>query len=186
MLTQKRLKELLHYDPETGVFTWLYGCYRGKVAGGLDQEGYRTIRISKKEYRAHRLAFLYVEGYLPEYQVDHKNGNRDDNRWSNLRHVTQACNNQNRVVQVNNRSGFPGVHYQELGKGWVARLKVGYVRYYHGFYRSPLEAALARLTAEVQCPMWTCNHRSEIVRAIKKVWPEFDHWAALYGRDSLI
>ncbi len=98
-LTQDRLKELLHYCPETGVFTWIKTNgsrgKKGNIAGSINPIGYLDIGVDSKVYKAHRLAFLYVEGYFPEYGLDHINRNKSDNRWSNLRQVSQTCNMRN-------------------------------------------------------------------------------------------
>jgi hypothetical protein len=98
MLTQARLKELLHYNPDTGIFTWASAPNLSIVIGteaGTGHEGYIRIKLDGKSYLAHRLAFLYVDGYMPERQVDHKFGNTEDNRYRELRPVTQMCNSQN-------------------------------------------------------------------------------------------
>lgn len=177
-LTQKRLKELLHYDPETGVFTWV--VRKGKilpkaVAGGASSyPGYRKIMVDYVAYSAHRLAFLYMEGYFPEQQVDHLNGVRDDNRWFNLRHVSGTCNQQNSKTPTNSSSGFSGVSWEQDRKNWRVQAYLHNKRVFLGRYPAVLDAALARLTFEVQCPLWTCNHRGELIKAIKKVWPEFN------------
>lgn len=91
-LTAGRLKELLTYDPETGVFIWRGwrsgSAVAGSVAGSLHSDGYVCIKIGRCLYRAHRLAFLYMTGSRPIGQVDHINMNRADNRWCNLRETS--------------------------------------------------------------------------------------------------
>lgn len=176
MITQKRLKELLDYDPATGEFRWRVnrgGIQAGSVAGGDNGNGYLVISIDEKLYRSHRLAWLFVYGYIPEYQIDHVNGKRADNRLANLREVSPQCNAQNRDIYSNNTSGFIGVSWHKRDRKWQARIVINGKLIYLGLYPTALEAALARYTTEVQCPDWTCNHRSELVRAIKKAWPKF-------------
>lgn len=178
-LTQKRLKEVLHYDPETGVFIWKVQTSRriniGDVAGTVSvRDGYRRISVDGYIYLAHRLVFLYMEGYLPEYQIDHKFGIRDDNRRAVLNHATQSCNSQNTKIRSDNTSGFPGVCWDKARNLWKAELESRAGKSQLGRFSTILDAALARLTAEVWCPHWTCNHRSELVKAIKNVWPEFN------------
>ncbi len=177
MVTQERLKELLNYDPETGLFTnkTTRGnrAKIGEVAGGLDSDGYITICVDYRRYKAHILAFLYMEGYMPEHEVDHKKGIRTDNRWKELRHVSKSCNHQNLCINKNNTSGFPGVcRTTNKNIKWRTEIGVNNKRVYLGSYDTPLEAALVRLTFEMQCEKWTCNYRSELAKAIKRVWPE--------------
>ncbi len=180
MLTQKRLKEILHYVPITGKFVrkGRVGA-RGKTvkcrkADGVNGNGYTHIRVDGVKHKAHRLAFLFMCGYFPENQVDHLNGIRNDNRWKNLKHVTQCCNLQNCRISKNNKSGFPGVTWQGSNGKWVANIRINTKRIYLGIYSTRIEAALARLTFETQCSSWNCNHRGELVKAIKKSWPEFN------------
>jgi hypothetical protein len=108
-----RLKELLHYDPSSGVFTWIVpkrGTKISKIAGCIFDGGYRKIKIDGKDYKAHRLAWLYVYGNWPIGQIDHKNLVKDDNRICNLRDVTASQNQQNQLLAMaNNKLGVKGV-----------------------------------------------------------------------------
>jgi hypothetical protein len=108
------VREVLVYDPVTGVFTRRvrtgYATKVGQVAGSADKLGYLHIRLDAITHKAHRLAWLYVYGETPDGPIDHINGNPSDNRIANLRHVTPAMNSQNRrTVDRRNTSGFLGV-----------------------------------------------------------------------------
>lgn len=177
-LTQAELKRQLRYDPETGVFTRVSTSNRrfrlGSVAGSTNADGYLSIMVLGSRHQAHRLAWLYVYGYFPEHQIDHRNGKRDDNRLENLRHVSQYCNMQNIKTNSRNTSGFPGVSWHKKTCRWRAIIMICKERIHIGSYTTTLEAALARYNFEVVDSRWTCNHRSKLAKAIKKAWPEFN------------
>jgi HNH endonuclease len=126
-ITAGRLRELLHYDPEAGVFRWLRsgsGRCLGGIAGCRYGKGYARIRImiSGRWYKAHRLAWLWMMGEWPLAEIDHINMDSADNRWCNLRAATHSKNGANKRKQQNNTSGFPGV--SRFGVKWRARSKV--------------------------------------------------------------
>jgi len=161
-LTQERLKEILHYDPLTGIFTWLVANSNriniNDVAGSL-KDGYIRIKIDNEQYYAHRLAWLYVYGYFPEHQIDHKNGIENQNWISNLKEATPTCQNQNRKVGTNNSSGFIGVGWNKDRKKWRSRIDIHGKQILIGIYNDPVSAALARVAYEDGSPDWTCNHQ---------------------------
>ena len=149
-LSVKRLRSFLNYNPDTGIFYWLVSRGRaniGDVAGSLDKEGYRQIFIAGYNYRAGRLAWLYMTGKWPTEQIDHKNTDRLDNSWNNLRQATNTQNQRNRSLNENSNSGIKGVHWFVSGKKWKAT--IGYkCRMIHlGSFDSKVEAAKAYANA---------------------------------------
>lgn len=154
MLTQERLKELLHYDPETGKFLWLVDkgsrAKAGALAGRVDGSGYRGIRIDGTLYYAHRLAVLYMTGSWPEDEVDHRQPGRefrDDNRWSQIRVATGSQNNANQGLPANNTSGAKGVHWHKGAGKWMVQVKVHGTQRYLGLYEDFKVACEVRRTA---------------------------------------
>jgi len=86
MLNQKRLREILTYDPDTGIFTFAKDKRKGKIAGTAhDPRGFQKVQIDNERHLLHRLAWLWMTGTMPRWSVEHVNGDRSDNRWENLR-----------------------------------------------------------------------------------------------------
>jgi hypothetical protein len=132
-LTAERLRELLRYDPETGLFSRLIpaGGRNGKkfpagmVVGSVGSLGYLEVGIDGGNYLLHRLAVLRMTGKWPTDQVDHMNGCRSDNRWSNLREVDNTTNIENRwKPNKNNKSGILGIHLEGRSGKWIAQITV--------------------------------------------------------------
>lgn len=151
-LTAERLREVLDYDPETGVFTrlvWTSNCVRvgDAVRGCPDGDGYLRIRVDKASYQSHRLAWLWVHGEWPVYQIDHINGVKHDNRLINLRDVTQSVNTQNlKRARANNASSLLGVapDYHR----WKSQITADGVTFHLGTFDTPEEAHRAYIGAK--------------------------------------
>lgn len=165
-LTQKRLKEVLSYNEETGVFIWKIdrqgtGCRKGKKANAIETVGYSVICIDKQKYKAHRLVFLYVYGNMPEHQVDYINHIKTDNRFCNLRLATISENQRNRRINKNNTSGFYGVNWCKQTKSWRVRITVNSKEIHLGRFKQKEYAIKARQEAEKKYGFHP-NHGSQI------------------------
>jgi hypothetical protein len=171
-ITQKELQRILHYDPDTGIFIWkartANRTHIGTIAGTKSVRGYVCIQINKKIYAAHRLAFLYMEGYLPENDVDHINRIKDDNRWCNLREVSKSCNKRNQKVSKNNTTGVSGVYWKSDNKMWCCTIGAGGSKIFLGYFKNKLDAAKARLEAEVKYGYPNCCSTSSSYQYIQK------------------
>jgi hypothetical protein len=153
-LTQSELKSLLHYNPDTGIFTRLtrsaFCVNIGDIAGGISVKGYLVIKVNNRQYRAQRLAFLYMTGYFPKHMVDHINGIKTDNRWINLRDVSNRENNRNRKLSITNNSGCVGVLWYKPSKKWVSYIYINSKRIHLGYFNSLLNAVAARKSADIK------------------------------------
>lgn len=151
MVTREYLIDTFFYDPNTGIFTNKVRRSKrakaGDVAGSLRPDGYWSICIKGKPMLAHRLAWLYVTGVLPDRQIDHINGNRSDNRFSNFRAAEHCENARNKRVSRNNTSGFKGVSYSERHKKWTARIMLNHKSFFLGLFDSPEDAHAAYVAA---------------------------------------
>lgn len=150
LLTAERVREVLSYDPDTGVFTWRKKVNRkvviGAVAGWITHLGYRRISIDNKGYGANRLAWLYMTGEMPVHEIDHINGIRDDDAFANLRDVTHRVNlqNQRRPTANNKGTGVLGVHRH--GRMYRAQIKLNGATVRLGSFHT-MEAAKASYLA---------------------------------------
>jgi hypothetical protein len=150
MLTQTCLRELLDYDPITGVFRYRKSSRRGwsgKVAGSIKpgtSGGYRLIVVDGERFRASRLAWLYMTGTWPDEDVDHIDRNRSNDVWSNLRLATRSQNMANGHIRSTNTSGYRGVTWDERTGKWRAQVVHNYRNFYCGLHDTPEQAAQAR------------------------------------------
>lgn len=158
-LTAARLRELLHYDPATGLFTRLislspnarmtptpgYAVYNPRICNRK-----HSLSVDGRQYLAHRLAWLYMTGAWPEAEVDHIDGDGRNNRWSNLRAVTRAENVRNLPRPKSNTSGSVGVNWRESKQRWRAFIAMNGKTTHLGYFRDKESAIAARRAAEVE------------------------------------
>lgn len=146
LLTLERLKELFHYDPETGKFSRLTsagGAHIGDEPGYTHEHGYRIISIGTVKYRAHRLAWFYMKGEWPKEDVDHRNTIPDDNRWENLREATDQQNLQNQGMPAHNTSGLKGANWHKEKQKWRATIQSHGKWRFLGYFATKEEAHAA-------------------------------------------
>lgn len=149
-LTAERLRELLHYSPDTGVFTWTEARgwpTAGTVAGSKVNNGYIHICIDRHVLGAHRLAWLYVHGRWPSANIDHVNREKTDNRIANLREASNSENQQNTVITKRNKSGYKGVSWMARRSRWLAQIRLHGKVHYLGIFKLPEEAYAAYCAA---------------------------------------
>lgn len=171
-VTQEFLRKTFEYNPETGEWKWnikfisrgrLSKRYGKRVGCISPSNGYWYISIGNRTYQSSRLAFLYMEGYLPENQVDHINRIRHDDRWCNLRHVSASCNNRNVLTRKTNTSGITGVCYHKTEKKWVCFIHNNGTRIYKS-YKEFDAAVMCRWELEKKYQYPNCNTTSDAYR----------------------
>ena len=145
--SQERLKEVLNYNPKTGDFTWIKKLSRktklGSIAGSLDGS-YLAIRIDKKKYKVSRLAWLYMTGEDPGSSiVEHKDQNKTNNAWTNLRLANSSQNNANINMFKHNTSGYKGVSQSKNNPKYQAKIQYNKKCIYIGSYDTAEEASEA-------------------------------------------
>jgi hypothetical protein len=149
--TYRRVNKLLSYDPLTGILTWKIARMRGHVpgviAGSPSRDGYWTIMVDGKAYKAHRLAWLLHTGKWPKDQLDHINRVRDDNRIENLRPANASLNQINSEMYRNNKSGYRGVYFHSGSNKWQAQLRRNNKQTHIGLFATAIEASRAREAA---------------------------------------
>lgn len=147
------LQKYLSYCPFTGVFTWKLcpgtRVRQGDEAGCIGTTGYVQIRFKTKLYKAHRLAWLFMTGRWPTDQLDHKNGCESDNRWRNIREVSNQQNAMNQAIPNRNKSGVIGVAFYKRTGRFEAYITYKYQRIPLGTYKTIEEAMVARTNAEI-------------------------------------
>lgn len=153
MVSAELLRSLLQYDPETGLFTWIRVASPqsrvsvGDIAGCVDSRGYVVITIGGRQYRAHRLAWLWINGAWPSSEIDHIDVNPSNNRWANLRLASPSTNGANKRRSSNNKSGFKGVSFHARDRKWRSQICVAGHRIHLGDFATAEAAHAAYIAA---------------------------------------
>jgi HNH endonuclease len=159
-LTATRLRQLLAYDANTGIFRWRARPitkpqhkswntkYASNAAGTSQSGGYRQIQVDGKKHLAQNLAWLHFYGEMPARGPDHINLDQADNRICNLRLATPSQNNANRRRPRNNSSGKKGVYLYR--RKWHATITKDYKHYYLGSFDGIDQAAAAYAAKSVE------------------------------------
>ena len=159
------IRELIAYDPETGVLTWLergpkwfaegwdsYGWnkrYAGKPAlHAKNKSGYGTGMVLSERYLSHRVAWLHFYGCWPKGQIDHLNHDRADNRIHNIRDVAAVDNCRNSTRRRDNASGASGVSWHKATGKWIANIRHAGKQKHLGIFDNFGEACAVRKRAE--------------------------------------
>ncbi len=150
-MNKRELKEVLDYNPKTGIFKWKISPANqieiGSIAGTKNKKGYIAIQIKGKIYGAHQLAYLFVYGYIPK-EIDHKDRIRHHNWIKNLRKAFGSKNQRNKKISKNNKTGIKGVYYVEKRNKWQVTICIKYEHIFLGIFKNFNDAVLARYLAE--------------------------------------
>src|SRR4051812_4455174 len=158
-LSAEMLRELLHYDPDTGVFRRIKivapqsRIQIGDVAGCRDREGYWRVKLGGRSggiCDAHRLAWLYMTGIWPENEIDHVDVDPSNNRWANLREANRSTNIANTRRRADNKSGAKGVYWRDSDHKWRAEITVHKRRIFLGSFDEFEDACGAYRRAAVE------------------------------------
>lgn len=170
-ITYEELHRQLMYNPWTGIFYWKVSNSNrvqvGYIAGTKTKCGYIQIRIDSKFYLAHRLAWFYVYGYIPENDIDHRDRVKYHNWLKNLREASAQCNLRNTANFAHNTSGIKGVSREKRTNKWASHIMINRKKKSLGNYKSFDNAVCARLAGE-QCVSWegcdTCSPAYQYVK----------------------
>lgn len=138
VLTQEGLRQIFRYDPESGIVTRISRTSNrirlGDAVGTLHRTGYLTVEIMGKQYPLHRIIWMMVEGKWPAQQIDHKDTDRANNRWANLREATNGQNTCNQKLRVTSKTGLKGVSFVSTKKKYKATIGLNNKDIHLGFH----------------------------------------------------
>ena len=135
--TISEIRQAFVYDPKTGQITNRVTrgkAVAGELAGGINDAGYLVVCLKRIRIRGHHIAWALMTGELPTHEIDHKNGEQADNKWTNLRPATRLQQMHNLKTPNTNRSGFKGVSWHGRGKKWQAHIRCDGTNYYLGLF----------------------------------------------------
>jgi len=170
-MNYQKAHEVFRY--EDGKLYWRTSPRRGiavgSQAGSIDKSrGYRVIHLDSKTYREHRVIFLMHHGYMPEYDCDHINRDRADNRIENLREVSRSCNMRNASISSRNTSGVTGVSWDKNNEKWLAQIRAEGRSIKIGRFEDFKDAVSARYEAEIKYGWDHCNNETPAAKFMRK------------------
>lgn len=146
MVTYEKLRSVLEYNPDTGIFIWKKNissrALKGNIAGTY-ADGYSNITIDKHIYRAHRLVWLYCFQEWPSEHLDHINGIKNDNRLDNLREASNIENSYNIKAHKDSSTGIKGIYFNKANNNYRAQIRYNGKTISLGSFKTPEEASLA-------------------------------------------
>lgn len=154
VITAEQLRQIAMYQPDTGIFTWKITrssvAQAGTEFGSWDLHGYKTVRINRKSYKLHRLAWLYVHGEMPKNDIDHINGIRHDNRICNLRDVTRKTNleNKTKLNTVKKYTSLIGAYFDPKKNVFYSRISINNKSVHLGSFDTEEKAHQAYIDAK--------------------------------------
>lgn len=151
-VAHEKLKQLLDYSPQTGELYWKVNRHRAKAgtrAGYPANKGYRRVTICNNEYGEHRVIWYWMTGESPTLEIDHKDGDRANNKWDNLRLATGVQNSANSAFKRKNKTGYRGVGQMRCNSRYYAQLCVDGRQQILGYFDTA-EEAYAKYCAEAE------------------------------------
>lgn len=153
-ISRKELKKVLHYNPETGIFTWRVATARkitvGDRAGTITVHNARAIRVKNILKYEHHWAFFYMTGRFPKKQVDHINGDPSDNRFCNLRLVSASQNLFNTKIQKRNKTGVKGVWFDAPRQKYQVYVRINNRQIRLGWHDNIFDAAASAISGRLK------------------------------------
>lgn len=139
----------LRYDPDTGLFWWVRPGLARQMSrpAGTSKEGYNIIGFQNGLYYGHRLAWYFMKRRWPKKEIDHRDCDRSNNKWSNLRQADRFQQRRNSKMRSDNTSGYKGVCWAEKEGRWLVSITVKYRSKFIGYYETPKEGAVAYAAA---------------------------------------
>ncbi len=151
-ISQSEIMRLVNYDPNTGIFSWAssrVGCKKGEIVGNISPTGYVRIGLNRTSYLAHRIAWVYMTGKWPVYDIDHIDGNPSNNKFENLRDVSTGTNVQNvKGARSDSKTKLLGVDMHKRDNLYRARIMVDGKRKTLGYFKNMDEAYSVYLEAK--------------------------------------
>ena len=174
MITQAEIRRLFYYNKKTGILRWKIKPSKhsnikiGDEAGSIGSNGYKRVQVNNKHYYVHIIIWIGMTGYKSENDIDHKDRNRINNKWNNLREISKQCNQRNCSIRKDNTSGIKGVSFCKRDNKWLSRLAINKKQKTIGAFKDFDEAVCHRLAVE-QCLDWNkCDLNSSAYKYVKE------------------